>query len=123
MIRMHPDNNWFLTNLGINPDPSWIEVYLWAYYLGSTTMIAAAMGDFVPPTIEEAIIFSTLAFLSTIVLAYNITQIGDIILEINASDQIRNSKIGLLRRMSKETGVSLGLSCTIEEYLIHEVSI
>lgn len=113
MIRMNTDDNWFQTKPDMKPDPSWIEVYLWAYYLGSTTMIAAAMGDFVPPTIEEGIIFSTLAFLSTIVLAYNITQIGDIILEINAVNQVRNSKIGLLRRMSLETGVSMSLSCTI----------
>jgi hypothetical protein len=123
MLKMNPENNWYHTKVGITGHPSWIELYFWAYYWGSTTMLKAVFGDFVPSTIEEAMIVTSITILSTIVIAFNISQIGSIILLITADNQQLNSKIGLLRRMKRETAVSAELNHFMEEYLTQSATI
>jgi hypothetical protein len=56
-------------------------------------------------------------------VAYNISQIGSIILSINEGSEIINSKLGLIRRMNNENPVSMELSLTMEEFIIHESTI
>lgn len=83
MLKMNKERNWYDTKSQVSPNPSWFELYLWALYWSCTTMITVGYGDFVPAIVEEAVIVSALEILSSIVIAYNISQIGSIILSIN----------------------------------------
>jgi hypothetical protein len=46
-------------------------------------MITIGYGDFIPILVEEAVVVSVIEILSSIIIAYNISQIGNIILSID----------------------------------------
>lgn len=123
LLKMNKQANWYQTKDNITQDPSWIELYSWALYWACTTMITVGYGDFTPTLVEEAIIVAALEILSSIVVAYNISLIGSIIMSMNESSKVLNAKIGLLRRMNNENEVSMELNLVMEEYLIHETTI
>ena len=123
MLKMDNAISWYNTKATVPVDPDWFELYVWAFYWSCTTMITVGYGDFSPATSGEAIIVSFLEILSSIVIAYNISQIGSIILAINERNQIVNSKIGLLRRMDKENEIPIELSLDLEQYVIEEENI
>ena len=73
------DRNWYDTKPFAPQNIDWLELYLWAYYWACTMMITVGFGDFVPANVEEAVVVSLLQIMSSIVIAYNISQIGSII--------------------------------------------
>lgn len=118
MLKMGNAVSWYNTKYNAPVNPYWFELYVWAFYWACTTMITVGYGDFSPATAGEAVIVSFLEILSSIVIAYNISQIGSIILSINERNQVVNSKIGLLRRMDKENDIPIDLSLDLEQYVI-----
>lgn len=118
MLRMGNSMSWYNTKYMAPVNPYWFELYVWAFYWACTTMITVGYGDFSPITAGEAIIVCAIEILSSIVIAYNISQIGSIMLAINERNQVVNSKIGLLRRMDKENEIPIDLSLDLEQYVI-----
>lgn len=80
-------------------------------------MMTVGFGDFLPSTFKEAAVTSFLELFSCIVLAYNISSIGNIIFAIRASQLEYNRKIAIFKRMAIKDGIDHDLQRKIEAYL------
>lgn len=89
--KIRNDNNWVLIKLynnGLLSDSQpWYEIYFWSYYWACTIMITVGFGDISPVNYEEAIIVGFIEIFSSIVLAYNISEVGSIVSAIRKNSE------------------------------------
>lgn len=99
MSEIDKTNNW-MTSKEIENE-IWYVKYIWGFYWATTIMMTVGFGDYLPVTYKEAIIVSFLELFSCIILAYNISEIGNIISALRGAQQEYRRKIGIFKRMVK----------------------
>ena len=62
-------------------------------------MITVGFGDISPVNYKEAVIVGLIEIFSSIVLAYNISEVGSIVSSIRKNSESLERKLGILRRM------------------------
>ena len=62
-------------------------------------MITVGFGDICPVNYKEAVIVGLVEIFSSIVLAYNISEVGSIVSSIRKNSETLERKLGILRRM------------------------
>jgi hypothetical protein len=62
-------------------------------------MITVGFGDISPVNYKEAIIVGLIEIFSSIVLAYNISEVGSIVSSIRKNSEVLERKLGIIRRM------------------------
>jgi hypothetical protein len=62
-------------------------------------MITVGFGDISPVNYKEAVIVGLIEIFSSIVLAYNISEVGSIVSSIRKNSEALERKLGILRRM------------------------
>ncbi len=68
-------------------------------------MITVGFGDISPVNYKETIVVGLIEIISSIVLAYNISEVGSIFLSIRKNSEALERKLGVLRRMMAKNPV------------------
>jgi hypothetical protein len=68
-------------------------------------MITVGFGDISPVNYKEAIVVGLIEIFSSIVLAYNISEVGSIVSSIRKNSEALERKLGVLRRMMAKNPV------------------
>jgi hypothetical protein len=95
---------------------SWHIQYMWSIYWATTIMMTVGFGDFLPFTYKEALIVAFVEFFSCIVLAYNITYIGNILSALRASQELYVARLGVFKRMAEQNSIKMETRAHIEKY-------
>lgn len=107
---INPDDNWIsaklIANNLIETDAPWYKTYIWSYYWACTIMMTMGFGDITPIEFRQAICIAFLELFTCIVLAYNISEVGNIITAMRTPSTELHKKIGILRRMNEDIPVS-----------------
>lgn len=100
MAKSAPGQNSWLTlkNLSFKNDV-WTEIYIWAYYWGTTIMLTVGFGDISATTSHEALYMVFIETLSCILLTYNINTVGNILRNIKTFDDEEDKKVKIFIRM------------------------
>lgn len=80
MPHINPYSNW-QTSFGIE-DKDWADKYIWGYYWGINIMLTVGFGDLHATNFDEAGILIFVESFSCIIFAYNISAIGNILVDI-----------------------------------------
>lgn len=87
--RINPDANWvtvkLINNGFVDEEQTWYKVYIWSYYWACTIMMTVGFGDISPVDYRESIIVAFIEIFSSIVLAYNISEVGSIVSSMRKS--------------------------------------
>ena len=70
-----------MTRLGIEQAEWWVR-YIYAFYWGTTMMMTVGFGDVLTGNEKEIIITTFIEMFSCIVLGYNISYIGSLVLQL-----------------------------------------
>jgi len=62
-------------------------------------MLTVGFGDITPVNYKESIVVAIIEIFSSIVLAYNISEVGSIVSSIRKNSESLERKLGVLRRM------------------------
>ena len=62
-------------------------MYIWSYYWACTIMMTVGFGDISPVDYRESIVVAFIEIFSSIVLAYNISEVGSIVSSMRKSSQ------------------------------------
>lgn len=123
IAKLDHQNNWIVTCLVsggyIDAAQTWYMVYCWSFYWACTIMMTVGFGDIRAVDYREGFLIGFVEILSSMVLAYNLTELGIIIASMRKSSQELDRKLGVLRRMEGRSPVPQDLSCKIESYLTH----
>jgi potassium voltage-gated channel Eag-related subfamily H protein 1/potassium voltage-gated channel Eag-related subfamily H protein 5 len=68
-------------------------------------MITVGFGDISPVNYKEIIVVGLIEIISSIVLAYNISEVGSIVSSIRKNSEALERKLGVLRRMMAKNPV------------------
>jgi hypothetical protein len=102
--KINPETNWVIIKLinngFVDEGQTWFQVYIWSYYWACTIMMTVGFGDISPVDYRESIVVAFIEIFSSIVLAYNISEVGSIVSSMRKSSQELERKLGVLRRMS-----------------------
>jgi len=105
IARINSNQNWILFKLVNNGlvDSSlvWYKVYIWGYYWATTMITTVGYGDITPVDFREAIVVALCEVFGTMILAYNISEVGSIITSIRKPNIILDRKLAVIRRMNK----------------------
>ncbi len=89
--RINPDENWIMIKLVykgfVEEGLPWYQVYIWSYYWACTIMMTVGFGDITPVDYRESIVVAFIEIFGSIVLAYNISEVGSIISSMRRSSQ------------------------------------
>ena len=80
-------------------DGPWFEQYIYAFYWGTTIMMTVGFGDYLPVTKRETIVVSIIEIVGCVVLAYNISEIGNIIGQLREAHEKVEYKRAVFNRM------------------------
>jgi hypothetical protein len=72
-------------------------------------MITVGFGDITPVNYKEAVVVAFIEIFSSIVLAYNISEVGSILSSIRKNSEALERKLGVLRRMMANSPVPVEL--------------
>lgn len=107
--KINPESNWIsvklINNQILEENPPWYKTYMWGYYWACTIMMTVGFGDITPVDFREAIIVAFLEIFASIVLAYNINEVGSIISAMRKPNVILDKKLGIIRRMLKKNPI------------------
>jgi hypothetical protein len=115
MAELSPEGNW-MTTLQIHR-AEWYEQYIWAYYWGTNIMLTVGFGDIAATNFKEALCLIFIETFSCIVLAYNVSCVGDLIMNIKAKDNEKKDQIKLFRKITESSPVSSELNWKITNYI------
>jgi hypothetical protein len=104
IAKINPDQNWIhvklIPNL-IDSELTWYKLYIWGYYWATTVATTIGFGDISPVDFREAIVVALVEVFGTMMMAYNISEVGSIITSIRKPNIILDRKLAVVRRMNK----------------------
>ena len=84
MADISPRDNWMTVKNIYHAE--WYEQYIWAYYWGTNIMLTVGFGDIAASNYKEALCLIFIETVSCVVLAYNVSCVGDLIMNIKEKD-------------------------------------
>lgn len=85
--------------------------------------MTVGFGDITPVNRYEAIILAFVEIFGSMVLAYNISEIGSIIMSMRSSQQAMSRNLAIFKRMTITSKINPSLSKRIENYIAQEHAI
>ena len=78
-----------MNNGVIEPDIVWWKIYFYSMYWAITTLTTIGYGDLTPANYFQVIFISFLMLIGTVVLSYNLSEIGNVISNLRKIDKRR----------------------------------
>lgn len=101
------DENWLIVK-GLSAEV-WHVKYCWAFYWATTTMLTVGYGDFSATNSFESIIVSLIEMTSIMMLAYTLSNIGELIRQYRLQDIDKFRKLKSINKFSKENNLDVEL--------------
>ena len=95
----------------------WDTKYMYAFYWASITMMTVGYGDITPQNQIEVVVCILSVVMGCVVYAYNISNIGMILQDLNKEDAIFNHKITIINQFMIRKNIRRDLQRRIREYL------
>ena len=99
LARIGPENNWY-QKLGIEND-LWHIKYIWGFYWG-----ANGFGELLASNTTEALGLILIETFGAMILAYNVSKVGSLILEINEKNDEKQHTLKTFHKMCKEDKIT-----------------
>ena len=104
MADINPQDNWMRYKHIYTA--AWYEKYIWAYYWGTNIMLTVGFGDIAASHYKEALCLIFIETVSCVVLAYNVSCVGDLIMNLKSKDHEKKNQIKLFRKITESNPVS-----------------